>query len=149
MSFTNNMNLTSSLIISNLTSPYNDIKNTSNGVILAENQASYNITLSPGQQIEVGYFVITNTTSEYTISGCYATLNNATLNNTQATFSYTAHYFSTSDSDAVQIRNYILNSNIQGFYAFSTTTTYIPIVVLALIISLVLFLVILIIIIIH
>lgn len=54
-----NLNLWSNLV----NYPYNDIKNTSNGVILASNVDNYSLTLSPNQQIEGGDFVSPNITS--------------------------------------------------------------------------------------
>lgn len=45
-----------SLNFSGLVTPYNDIYNVSNGIVLAYNQNSYNMTLSPGQQVNVGNY---------------------------------------------------------------------------------------------
>lgn len=54
--YTANVNVT--LVNYNLGYPYNDVKNTSTGTILSSNVDNYSITLSPNQQIEVGFFPI-------------------------------------------------------------------------------------------
>ncbi|MEM4710900.1 MAG: polysaccharide lyase [Candidatus Woesearchaeota archaeon] len=43
--------------ITNITHPYNDIKNISNNIILASNVNNYTIELQPNQTIEIGNFV--------------------------------------------------------------------------------------------
>lgn len=83
------------ITINSLTTPYNDIKNISNGVLLAVNQDSYSIILQPNQQVEVGDFAKDISVTSESIS-----INDLLNGKENLTFVFTVDNFNSTNTSA-------------------------------------------------